>query len=163
MWRHVYYSNSIRLPPHGNRQKSIRRTFDRFFAAAWFSCPFGFLPDVEQDSNVMQHPGLAWPGLAWPGLITLACLDTHPWSSNHFSCKKNIYVGKSNVMKIKGNVIWTFIKNESILNNGLSGLSTWKYQLSYNHWSKATLSSVNTWMGDCSSVAWVLLVTLKVG
>ena len=46
---------------------------------------------------------------------------------------------------------------------GRSGLSTWKYQFSYDHWSQATLSSVSTWMGDCSSVAWVLLLTLKVG
>ena len=46
---------------------------------------------------------------------------------------------------------------------GRSGLSTWKYQFSYDHWSKATLSSVSTWMGHCSSVAWVLLLTLKVG
>ena len=33
----------------------------------------------------------------------------------------------------------------------------------YDHWSQATLSSVSTWMGDCSSIAWVLLLTLKVG
>ena len=44
-----------------------------------------------------------------------------------------------------------------------SGLSTKKYQFSYDHWSQATLSSVSTWMGNCSSVAWVLLLTLKVG
>ena len=44
---------------------------------------------------------------------------------------------------------------------GRSGLSTWKYQFSYNHWSQATLSSVSTWMGNCSSVAWALLLTLK--
>ena len=43
---------------------------------------------------------------------------------------------------------------------GSSGLSTWKYQFSYDHWSRATLSSVSTtWMGDCSSVAWMLLLT----
>ena len=47
--------------------------------------------------------------------------------------------------------------------HGRSGLSTWKYQFSYNHWSQATLSSVSTWMGSCSSVVWVLLLTLKVG
>ena len=46
---------------------------------------------------------------------------------------------------------------------GRSGLSTWKYQFSYDHWSQATSSSVSTWMGHCSSVAWVLLLTLKVG
>ena len=46
--------------------------------------------------------------------------------------------------------------------SGRSGLSTWKYQLSYDHWSQATVSSVSTWMGDCSSVALVLLLTLKV-
>ena len=46
---------------------------------------------------------------------------------------------------------------------GRSGLSTWKYQFSYNHWSQTTLSLVSTWMGDCSSLAWVLLLTLKVG
>ena len=46
---------------------------------------------------------------------------------------------------------------------GRSGLSTWKYQFSYDHWSQATLSSVSTWMGDCSSVAWGLLLTHKVG
>ena len=35
---------------------------------------------------------------------------------------------------------------------------------SCNHWSQATLSSVSTWMGDSrSSVAWVLLLNLKVG
>ena len=34
-----------------------------------------------------------------------------------------------------------------------SDLSTWKYQFSYNYWRQATLSSVSTWMGDCSSVA----------
>ena len=44
---------------------------------------------------------------------------------------------------------------------GRSDLSTWKYQFSYDHWSQATLISVSTWMGDCSSVAWVLLLTLK--
>ena len=44
-----------------------------------------------------------------------------------------------------------------------SGLSTWKYQFSYDHWSQATLSSVSTWMGNCASDAWVLLLTLKVG
>ena len=42
-------------------------------------------------------------------------------------------------------------------------LSSWKYQFSYNHWSQAKLSLVCTWMGDCSSVVWVLLLTLKVG
>ena len=41
-------------------------------------------------------------------------------------------------------------------------LINWKCQFSYDHWSQATLSSVSTWMGDCSSVAWVLLLTLKV-
>ena len=46
---------------------------------------------------------------------------------------------------------------------GRSGLSTWKYQFSYDHWSQATLSLVSTWMGDCSSVVWVLLLSLKVG
>ena len=57
-------------------------------------------------------------------------------------------------------------KKPGIINTriGRSGLSTWKYQFSYDHWSQATLSSVSgTWMGDCSSVAWVLLLTLKVG
>ena len=43
-----------------------------------------------------------------------------------------------------------------------SDLSTWEYQFSYAYWSQATLSSVSTWMGDSySSVAWVLLITLK--
>ena len=46
---------------------------------------------------------------------------------------------------------------------GRSSLSTWKYQFSYDHWSQATLGSVSTSMGDCSSVAWVLLLTHKVG
>ena len=41
----------------------------------------------------------------------------------------------------------------TITRTGRSGLSTWKYQFSYNHWSQATLSLVSTWMGDCSSVA----------
>ena len=36
---------------------------------------------------------------------------------------------------------------------GRSGLSTWKYQFSYDHCSQATLSLVSTWMGHCSSVA----------
>ena len=44
-----------------------------------------------------------------------------------------------------------------------SGLSTWKYQFSYDHWSQAMLCSVSTWMRNCSSVAWVLKLTLKVG
>ena len=43
---------------------------------------------------------------------------------------------------------------------GRSDLLTWKYQFSYDHWSQAMLSSVSTWMGDCSSVARVLLLTL---
>ena len=44
-----------------------------------------------------------------------------------------------------------------------SGLSTWKSQFSYDHWSQATLSSVSAWMWDSgSSVAWVLPLTLKV-
>ena len=48
-------------------------------------------------------------------------------------------------------------------NEGQSGLSTWKYQFSYDHWSEAMLSLVSTWIGDSrSSVAWVLLLTLKV-
>ena len=62
--------------------------------------------------------------------------------------------------------IWILIKvhTGSICNfYRRSGLSTWKYQFSYDHWSQAMLSSVSTWMGDCSSVAWVLLLTLKVG
>ena len=47
---------------------------------------------------------------------------------------------------------------------GRSGLSTWKYQFSYDYWSQATLSLVSAWMRDSrSSVAWVLLLTLKVG
>ena len=37
--------------------------------------------------------------------------------------------------------------------------SAWKYQFSNNHWSQATLILVSTWMGDCSSVVWVLLLT----
>ena len=45
--------------------------------------------------------------------------------------------------------------------NRRSGLSTWKYQFSYDHWSQTTLSSVSTWMGNCASVAWVLLLTFK--
>ena len=44
-----------------------------------------------------------------------------------------------------------------------SNLSTWKYQFLYDHLSQTTLSLVSTWMGGCSSVAWVLLLTLKVG
>ena len=46
---------------------------------------------------------------------------------------------------------------------GRSGLITWKYQFSYNHWIKQCCGLVSTWMGNCSSVAWVLLLTLKVG
>ena len=44
---------------------------------------------------------------------------------------------------------------------GRSGLSTWKYQFSYDHWSQATLSSVSTWVGYGSNVARVLLITVK--
>ena len=45
-----------------------------------------------------------------------------------------------------------------------SGLSTWKYQFSCDHWSKAMLNSINTWNGEFdSSAVWVLLLTLKVG
>ena len=62
--------------------------------------------------------------------------------------------------------IFSFIKGRQYLAQikfqiGHSGLSTWKYQFSYNHWSQATLSLVSTWMGDCSSVTWVLLLTLN--
>ena len=39
--------------------------------------------------------------------------------------------------------------------------STWKYQFSHDHWSQAMLNSASTWMGGCSSVARVLLLTLK--
>ena len=53
------------------------------------------------------------------------------------------------------------IKHE--INLKSSGLSTWKYVWSYDHWSQATLSLVSTWMRCYSSVAWVLLLTLKVG
>ena len=42
-------------------------------------------------------------------------------------------------------------------------LSTWKYQLSYDHSSQAASNSVSSYMGDGSSFAWVLLLTLKVG
>ena len=45
--------------------------------------------------------------------------------------------------------------------SGRSGLSTWKYHFSYDHWSQAMLSSVSSWMGHCSSVARGLLLTLK--
>ena len=38
----------------------------------------------------------------------------------------------------------------------LSGLSTWKCQFSYNHWSQATLSLVSVWMGDYLIIAWVI-------
>ena len=44
---------------------------------------------------------------------------------------------------------------------GCSSLSTSKYQFSYDYQSQAMLSSVSTWMGNRSSVAWVLLLTLK--
>ena len=64
-----------------------------------------------------------------------------------------------NFAKVKNQITWLTTKYEL----GRSGLSTWKYQFSYDHWSPATLGSVSTWMGDCSSVAWVLLLTLKVG
>ena len=55
-------------------------------------------------------------------------------------------------------LIW---KIAIIRNSG--GLSIWKYQFLVNYWSQAMLSTVSTWVGDCSSVAWVLLLTLKVG
>ena len=38
--------------------------------------------------------------------------------------------------------------------------SNLEYQFLSNHWSQAMLSLVSTWMGDCSSVVWVLLLTL---
>ena len=42
--------------------------------------------------------------------------------------------------------------------------SPWKYQFSRDRWSQAMLSSVSTWIGDfCSSVVWLLLLTLKIG
>ena len=45
---------------------------------------------------------------------------------------------------------------------GCSGLSAWKYQFLYNHWSQAMLFSVSTLMGDSgSSVVWVLLLTFE--
>ena len=53
---------------------------------------------------------------------------------------------------------YIYVKN---LHIGRSSLSTWKYQFSYNHWSQAMLSSDSTWMGDCWSVVWLLLLTLK--
>ena len=46
---------------------------------------------------------------------------------------------------------------------GRNCLSTWECQFSYNHCSQATLISVSASMGDCSSAAWVWLLTLKVG
>ena len=46
---------------------------------------------------------------------------------------------------------------------GHSGLSTWKYQFSYDHRGQATLSSVSTWIGDFHSSAFrVQLLTLRV-
>ena len=63
----------------------------------------------------------------------------------------------------KHDFISSSITRAQLENLGRSGLSTWKYQFSYDHWSQATLSSVSTWMGLCLSVAWVLLLTLKVG
>ena len=44
---------------------------------------------------------------------------------------------------------WSW-SNLGVENNGRSSLSTWKYQFLCNHWSQATLSSVSTWIGDCS-------------
>ena len=41
-------------------------------------------------------------------------------------------------------------------------LWAWKYQFPYDHWSQAMFISVSTWMGDFSSIVWVLLLTLKI-
>ena len=43
-------------------------------------------------------------------------------------------------------------------------VSSWKYQFLYDQSSRVTLISVTTWMGDsCSTVVWMLLLTLRVG
>ena len=62
-------------------------------------------------------------------------------------CEKIIWDEHRRIILKRHNIIVT----NSILGlDGRSCLSTWKYQFSYDHWSQATLSSVSTWMGDCS-------------
>ena len=42
-------------------------------------------------------------------------------------------------------------------------LGSWICHISFYHWSQAKLSSARTWLEDCSSVFWVLLLTLRAG
>ena len=53
-------------------------------------------------------------------------------------------------LSIKGDSFeQAYEKNIFNTNNifGGSGLSIWKYEFSYDHWSQAMLSSLSTWMG----------------
>ena len=55
---------------------------------------------------------------------------------------------------------WSYIL---FLAGGTADYQLGKKQFSHNHWSQAMLNLVTSWMGDCSSVAWVMLLTLRVG
>ena len=85
------------------------------------------------------------------------------WANRSFSFSYTTYTCLLYVLLLWGElIVWCRIR---IIVHiwWCSDLSTWKYQFSYDHWCQATLSSVSTWMGDCSSVVWVLPLTLNVG
>ena len=126
-----------------------------------------------------KNPGTPLPLLGMLLVQTSASPDCHAQKSPMASvilCSKDPWTNIEKQISVifmlrRGNYVsfWQLLYLKWIMGPinlvcyGSSGLSTWNYQFSYDHWSQATLSLVSTWMGNCSSVAWVLLLTLKVG
>ena len=132
-------------------------------------------------SNMMRTGPMSWQETfpMWPMLPVRAFPSTPlildavedmlrlqwtPTMGLDMDCNMLMWILKSHVVR---QVIYLRETERNSLAYGHSGwaqqLSTWKYQLLYDHWSQATMSLVTTWMEDCSSAAWVLLLALKFG
>ena len=106
---------------------------------------FSFLPSPQKQQYYYS--------IVYTYVLPIALRHVTHWSENR-SKKNKLEMKKKRFQVQRGNYD---LKKWQVR----SGLSTWKYQFSYDHWSQATLSLVSTSVGDCSSVVWVLLITPK--
>ena len=76
----------------------------------------------------------------------------HAWCRPRCSCAPS-RVPATDVHLATRSIIFMSIKEQCAHMLQLSGINSWP----------SSLSLVSTWMGDCSSIAWVLMLTLNVG
>ena len=116
-------------------------------------------------SNCARMTWPSWQNSTWVMSFAIWQIQSREWLNLMTDSDEvgfQILLGFRVFKKARFRVDWYWCYDKLTM-LGAAAYQLWKYQFSYNHWSQATLSSVSTWMGDCSSVAWVLLLTLKVG